>query len=71
MVYPDFMGDKINLLWLVPLKEEDFLKLKEIGTEKALELLDGCRKEISVFDGTEKPAAFNRAVEELMRSKNV
>ena len=53
-VYPDFMGDKINLLWLVPLKEEEFEKLKEIGTEEALKLLKGREGELAVFDGTGK-----------------
>lgn len=53
-VYPDFMGDKINLLWLVPLKEEEFVKLKEIGTEEALKLLEGQEKELPVFDGDGK-----------------
>ena len=57
-VYPDFMGDKINLLWLVPLKEEEFVKLKEIGTEKALELLEGHEKELSIFDGAGKLSQF-------------
>lgn len=52
--YPDFMGDKINLLWLVPLKEEEFGKIKEIGTERALELLEGRLKGLPVFDGTGK-----------------
>lgn len=50
--YPDFIGDKINLLWLVPLKEEEFVKLKEIGTEEALKLLEGRLEEIIVFDGS-------------------
>lgn len=53
-VYPDFMGDKINLLWLVPLKEEEFVKIKEIGTEEALKLLAGQEKELPVFDGAGK-----------------
>lgn len=52
--YPDFMGDKINLLWLVPMKEEEFKRLKEIGTEEALKLLEGRLKEIPVFDGKGK-----------------
>lgn len=52
--YPDFMGDKINLLWLVPLKEEEFVKLEEIGTEEALKLLEGREKELPVFDGAGK-----------------
>ena len=53
-VYPDFMGDKINLLWLVPLKEEEFEKLKEIGTDEALKLLKGWEGELAVFNGTGK-----------------
>ena len=53
-VYPDFMGDKINLVWLVPLKEEEFVKLKEIETEEALRLLEGREKELPVFDGVGK-----------------
>ena len=57
--YPDFMGDKINLLWLVPLKEEEFRKLKEIGTEEALKLLEGGLKEISVFNGAGKFQTLN------------
>lgn len=57
-VYPDFMGDKINLLWLVPLKEEELVKLKEIGTEEALKLLEGREKELPVFDGAGKLSQF-------------
>ena len=53
-VYPDFMGEKINLLWLVPLKEEEFSKLKEIGTEEALEQLEGRLRELPIFDGAGK-----------------
>lgn len=52
--YPDFMGDKVNLLWLVPLKEEEFRRLKEIGTEEALKRLEGRLKELPVFDGEGK-----------------
>ncbi len=52
--YPDFMGDKINLLWIVPLKEEEFKKIKEIGTESAIELLAGCMEELHVFNGVGK-----------------
>lgn len=52
--YPEFMGDKINLLWVVPLKEEEFGKIKEIGTEEALKRLEGQIKELPIFDGTGK-----------------
>lgn len=60
-VYPDFMGDKINLLWAVPIKEDEFRKLKAIGTEEALKLLEGCLKELPVFGGAGKLSALNRA----------
>ena len=60
-VYPDFMGDKINLLWAVPIKEDEFRKLKAIGTEEALKLLEGCLKELTVFNGTGKLSALNSA----------
>ena len=53
-VYPDFMGDKINLLWLVPLREDEFRKLKEIGTGDALKLLEGRLEDLNVFDGSGK-----------------
>ncbi|MDE7224098.1 MAG: suppressor of fused domain protein [Acetatifactor sp.] len=52
--YPDFVGDKINLLWVVPLKEEEFRKLKEIGTEETLKRLEGQLEELPVFDGSGK-----------------
>ena len=48
------MGEKINLLWIVPLKEEELQKLKEIGTEEALKQLEGRLEELPVFDGTGK-----------------
>lgn len=53
-VYPDFMGDKINLLWVVPLKPEELTKLKEIGSEEELKLLEGRLKELPIFDGNGK-----------------
>lgn len=53
-LYPDYMGEKINLLWIVPLKEEELRKLKEIGTEEALKQLEGRLEELPVFDGTGK-----------------
>ncbi|MBP3459419.1 MAG: suppressor of fused domain protein [Lachnospiraceae bacterium] len=53
-VYPDFMKDKINLLWLVPLKEEEYQKVMEIGTEEALKLLQGSMERLHVFDGNGK-----------------
>ena len=53
-VYPDFMGDKINLLWMIPLREDEFRKLKEMGTEDVLKRLEGRVEELSVFDGEGK-----------------
>lgn len=53
-VYPDCMGDRINLLWAVPLKKEEFETLQEIGTEEALKLLEGQLQTLHVFDGTGK-----------------
>ena len=44
----------MNLLWLVPLKEEEFRRLKEIGTEEVLKRLEGRLKELPVFDGEGK-----------------
>lgn len=35
-VYKDFMGEPVNLLWAVPLKEEEYQRLKELGTEDTL-----------------------------------
>ncbi len=53
-VYPDYMGDKINLLWIVPLKEEELEWLKEMGTEEALKRLGSRMDKLTVFDGTGK-----------------
>lgn len=55
--YPDFMGDRINLLWAVPLKEAEFGRLKEMGTEEALKRLERDLTEIHIFNGVEKGIA--------------
>lgn len=53
-VYPDFWGGKFNLLWMVLLREGEFKKLKEIGTEAALKRLEGRLETLPVFDGVGK-----------------
>lgn len=53
-VYPEYMGDKVNLLWIVPLKEQEFSKLKEVGTEEMIKRLEGRLEELPIFDGAGK-----------------
>lgn len=45
------------LLRAVPIKEAEFKKLKEIGTEKALKRLEGHLEEIHIFHGVGKGIA--------------
>lgn len=52
--YPDFMGDRINLLWLVPLREKEYQMIKEIGVEEFLNRLGKRREEIYIFSGENK-----------------
>lgn len=53
-VYADFMGDKINLLWVVPLKENEYQMIRELGTEEVLKRLEECMERIHIFDGNGK-----------------
>ena len=53
-IYEDFMGDKINLLWVVPLKENEYKKIKDYETEEALKNLAAEIEKIHIFDGTGK-----------------
>ena len=52
--YPDFMRDKINLLWIVPVTEQEYEMIKELGTEEILEQLEENIKGIHIFDGKGK-----------------
>ncbi len=36
-VYREFMGEPVNLLWAVPLREEEYERVRERGTEELLE----------------------------------
>lgn len=49
--YPDFMGEKINLLWSVPLTQQEYEIIREIGTEQMLQRLEGRLDKIHIFDG--------------------
>ena len=35
-VYKEFMGEPVNLLWVVPVQEEEYQRLVELGTEEIL-----------------------------------
>ena len=35
-VYKNFMGEPVNLLWVVPVREEEYQRLVELGTEEIL-----------------------------------
>ncbi len=39
-VYPEFKGDKINLLWAVPVKQNLYEAIKENGTDEILKQMD-------------------------------
>ncbi|SHN74581.1 hypothetical protein [Desulfitobacterium chlororespirans] len=39
-VYPEFKGDKINLLWAVPVKQDVYEAIMEQGTDEMLKRMD-------------------------------
>ncbi len=51
--YKPFMGDEINLLWIVPITEEEYAIATETNSEK---LISGAAdlKRVHIFDGTRK-----------------
>lgn len=49
--YQDIQGDKVNLLWLVPLKDSEYEWIKEHGSEEALERCKKAHDKLIVFDG--------------------
>lgn len=54
--FSDFMGDRVNVLWLVPLTNEEFERLSgfENGSIDMLKRYDGNIKELVIFDGKPK-----------------
>lgn len=54
--YPLFRGDRINLLWAVPIKQEeyDFIRSLKEGTEAALKQVRGSIERLVIFDGEGK-----------------
>ena len=55
-MYPTYRGDRINLLWAVPLTQEeyDFVRSLEAGTDKVLERVKVPWNRLPIFDGTTK-----------------
>lgn len=49
--YEKIQGDKVNLLWLVPLKENEYEWIKEHSSEEALERCQKTHDRLIVFDG--------------------
>ncbi|WP_313133267.1 suppressor of fused domain protein [Anaerocolumna sp.] len=39
-IYPEFNGDEVNLLWVVPVKQEVYETIIEIGTDEMLKQID-------------------------------
>lgn len=54
--YPDFQGDAVNLLWVVPLKEKEYDWLCKLpgGSQAALEQLKIPLEKLVIFDGEGK-----------------
>lgn len=52
--YVDFMGDKINQLWVVPLKQEEYETVRELGVDEVLKRMGEDVKRIHIFDGQGK-----------------
>lgn len=52
--YGSFRGDRINLLWMVPLTQEEYDLAREMEVEQLLEKAAGDRKRLHIFDGKRK-----------------
>jgi hypothetical protein len=39
-VYPEFKGDEVNLLWVIPVKQDVYDTIIEIGTDEMLKQMD-------------------------------
>ncbi len=52
--YKDFMGDKINLLWVIPLKQEEYESVMELGVEEVLQRMGEKANKLHIFDGQGK-----------------
>lgn len=54
--FPDFMGDRVNVLWIVPLTKEEFEKcsMLENGSRDLLKNYDGDIADVVMFDGKPK-----------------
>lgn len=50
-VYQEFMGEPVNLLWAVPLREEEYHQLVEQGTEETLKCLTDELPAIHIYFG--------------------
>ena len=55
-VYPAYRGERINLLWAVPLTQEeyDFVSSREAGAADVLERVKGPLDRLHIFDGKAK-----------------
>lgn len=47
--YPEFRGEKVNLLWVVPVKQELWERIIEVGTDEVLSQMDVAQ--IHIFKG--------------------
>lgn len=52
--YKDFMGDRVNLLWVVPLTQEEYETVMEFEVEEMLQRIGENVKQLHIFDGKEK-----------------
>lgn len=52
--YPDFMENKVNLLWVIPLKQREYEMIKELGTEEVLSWIEKDIQKLPIFDGSGK-----------------
>lgn len=50
-VYEDFFGEKINLLWAVPVTDKEYEWLRSVDTKEALQHLAVPLERLSIFDG--------------------
>ena len=51
--YDTFMGERINLLWVIPITKEEYNFVQDNDVDKLIEKYDGNLEDIIIFD--EKP----------------